>query len=100
MRNLLARSSPMLDLVLFSLLTLGLTAAGFTYQDIYSTRQLASSVRFSFRFSHFPLSFLAFPLLPTCDQHRRRRVTNSVCTKISAALLIDIAVHSVCLCRC
>jgi hypothetical protein len=62
----------MLDLVLFSLLTLGLTAAGFTYQDIYSTRQLASSVRF--RVSHFPLSFLAFPLLPPCYQHWQSRV--------------------------
>uniref|UniRef100_A0A7S1MY34 SAM domain-containing protein n=1 Tax=Hemiselmis andersenii TaxID=464988 RepID=A0A7S1MY34_HEMAN len=44
-KNLLAKKSPMMDLFLFTILTLGLTAAGFTYQNVYQTRQLTLAYR-------------------------------------------------------
>lgn len=44
-RALVARASPILDFVLFMLLTIGLSLAGHTFQNVYETRTLVESVR-------------------------------------------------------
>ena len=40
----IARASPILDFILFMLLTIGLSIAGHTFQDVYETRTIVESV--------------------------------------------------------
>lgn len=41
---MIARASPILDFILFMLLTIGLSIAGHTFQDVYETRTIVESV--------------------------------------------------------
>jgi hypothetical protein len=40
----IARASPILDFILFMFLTIGLSIAGHTFQDVYETRTIVESV--------------------------------------------------------
>jgi hypothetical protein len=44
-RAVVARASPTVDFILFTLMTVGLSVAGHTFQNVYETRMLVESVR-------------------------------------------------------